>query len=234
MKTQKHHGGKTRLVKKKILAAKKAQVDMFPSFRQLYKYRSIFPREIMLFLQKYKKEYSNTLSQEDIEEMEEEGGYWENEETKQEYIDFHKNSLRLFQAMGRDSADSDYQVDEKNILDMDQAMTDDYLDFLLESHHQDLKQFTNAKSDGGIEYRKEKLYLSESYNNFNKLRELPRLFLLYWSGKSTAKIGLARKLPEDMTKMIDSYVAKNEKYESLFRNNSQTKRSTSINKSKSK
>ena len=217
MKTKKHYGGKTHLAKKKLLAAKRAQVELFPSFRQLYKYRSIFPRETKIFLQKYKKEYSNTLLPEEIDEI-------EDETEKQEDIYFHKNTLRVFQSMGKHSYESDYQVDEQNVLDMDEPMTDDYLDFLHKSHVEDLQQFTNKKSDGGKKYRKEKRYLSESYDNFQNLREMPRLFLLYWSGKSTAKVGLERKLPKDMTNIIDSYVAKNEKFESLFHNNSRTKR----------
>ena len=75
--------------------------------------------------------------------MEEEGGYWEDEETKEEYIDYHKNTLRIFQAMGRHSYESNYQVDEHNLLDMNEPMTDDYLDFLFQSHHKDLREFCN-------------------------------------------------------------------------------------------
>ena len=214
MTTKKQYGGKTRLAKKRLQASKNAQVELFPSFHQLFKYRSIFPKDILTFLQQYKKGYSNELSKEDIDEMEEEGGYWEDEETKEEYIDYHKNTLRIFQAMGRHSYESNYQVDEHNLLDMNEPMTDDYLDFLFQSHHKDLREFCN--NDTSECNREKKYYLSKSYEDFKKLREIPRLFLLYWSGKSTAKVGLIRKLPEDMTKMIDSYVAKNEKYEALF------------------
>ena len=225
MPTKKKYGGKTRLAKKKLMAAKEAEVEIFPSFHQLYKYRSIFPREIIKFLQQYKKDYSNRLSQEDIDEMEEEGGYWEDEESKQEYIEYHKNSLRIFQAMGRESYEADYQVDEHNVLDMNEPMTDDYLNYLYESHETDLWDFCKNKSDADLACKKEKMYLSESYEDFQKLREMPRLFLLYWSGKSTAKVGLSRKLPVDMTKMIDSYVAKNEKYEALFSSTNKTRKS---------
>lgn len=222
MPTKKYYGGKTRLAKKKLLAAKQAQVELFPTFHQVFKYRSIFPKDIIHFLQQYKKNYSNRLSQEDIEEMEEDGGYWEDEESKQEYIDYHKNTLRIFQAMGRYSHESNYQVDEDNILDMDEPMTDDYLDSLHQNHENDLQNFCHEQS----ECNKEKeYYLSKSYEDFKKLREIPRLFLLYWSGKSTAKVGLIRKLPEDMVKMIDSYVAKNENYEALFSSPSKTRRS---------
>jgi hypothetical protein len=213
MPTKKQYGGKTRLAKKKLQVAKKAQVELFPSFHQLFEYRSIFPKEILTFLQQYKKKYSNRLSKEDIDDMEEEGGYWEDETTKQEYIEYHKNTLRIFQVMGRHSYESNYQVDEHNLLDMNESMTDDYLDFLFQSHDEDLRYFCSDTSECN---REKKYYLSKSYEDFQKLRDMPRLFLLYWSGKSTAKVGLSRKLPEDMTKMIDSYVAKNEKYEALF------------------
>lgn len=225
MSTKKYHGGTTRLAKKKLLAAKEAQVDLFPSFHQLFKYRSIFPREMLTFLQQYKKNYSNRLSQEDIDDMEEEGGYWEDEKSKQEYIDFHKNTLRSFQAMGRHSYESNYQMDEDNVLDMNEPMTDDYLDSLYQSHEDDLQNFCNDTVECNTE---KNIYLSKSYQDFQKLREMPRLFLLFWSGKSTAKVGLTRKLPEDMVKMIDSYVIKNEKYESLFSSHSKTRRSVSL------
>lgn len=219
--TKRHQGGKTRLAKNKIFAAKKAQVDFFPSFHQVYKYRSVLPRDTMIFLQQYKKNYSNRLLQKDIDEMEEEGGYWDGEESKQEYVDFRKNTLCTFQAMGRHSYESDYQADEYNVLDINRPMTDDYLMLLRKEHDEDLYKYCDDNSKTN-KCKSEKQLLSRSYEDFKKLREIPRLFLLYWSGKATAKVGLTRKLPEDMVKMIDSYVAKNEKYEALFFSHSKT------------
>ena len=218
MRTLKQFGGKTRLAKKKEKFAKEAQVYSFPTFSQMYKYRSVLPVEHIRFLQNYKRKYKNTLDKEDIEEMEEDGGYWSDEESKQKFIEFHKNTLSTFIA---DDSDADFQQDEDNVLDMNIPMTDDYLEYLKYNHVQKVKhQYDNDK----MWVRSETRYLRKSYDDFEELKKMPRLFLLYWAGLNTSKLSLKTKVPYEIADHITSYVTRTEKYEKLFsRNSSNTK-----------
>ena len=72
--------------------------------------------------------------------------------------------------------------------------------------------------------RSETRYLRKSYDDFEELKKMPRLFLLYWAGLNTSKLSLKTKVPYEIADHITSYVTRNEKYEKLFsRNSSNTK-----------
>jgi hypothetical protein len=224
MKTKKQFGGRTRLAKKKAKFAKNAQVDMFPSFNQMYKYRSVLPIDKIKFLQKYKKNHKNTLSQEDMDYMNEDGDYWHDEESKQELIKFHKNTLILFMEMGRNSNESDFQFDEENVLDMNEPMTDAYLDTLRKKHDILLRYL--------LVPRHEKSYLERSYDEFETLKQIPRLFLLYWTGMNKGKSILDTKIAPELVDHTMSYVTRNDEYDKLFPS-SKTKSRKSLDSQKS-
>ena len=234
MKTKKQSGGKTRLAKKKAKFAKNADVDKFPSFNQIYKYRSVLPIDKIKFLQKYKKNHKNTLLQEDIDEMEEDGDYWHDEQSKQERIKFHENTLILFMVMGRNSADSDFQSDQENVLDMNEPMTDTYLNQLQKKHDILLRdQYPHLNKEEHTRYvNTEKIYLEKSYEEFETLKQIPRLFLLYWAGMNKGKSILDTKIAPELVDHTMSYVARNEKYNKLFPS-SKTKTRKSLDSQKS-
>lgn len=225
MKTKKQLGGRTRLAKKKAKFAKNAQVDMFPSFNQIYKYRSVLPIDKIKFLQKYKKNHSNTLSQEDIDGID--------EYSEQKLINFHKNTLILFMATGRNSVESDFQFDEENVLDMNTPMCDDYLNELLENHNTALEtQYMDENDDDKDYIHREQSYLEKSYNEYEILRQIPRLFLLYWTGMNKGKSILETKIAPELVDHTMSFVARNDKYDKLF--SSAKAKTRKIKKSQSK
>ena len=111
---------------------------------------------------------------------------------------YHDPSMREKKKIILFYGDSDDQYfDDKNMLDMDNPLTNSYLEKLNKGHKKWMQHYTNRFGD-----HFENLF-GNAYASFSQLKLLPVVYNTYYEGRTLAKSYIRTyKLPYDVTKYI--------------------------------